>query len=112
MHLLLVKMESVYAVFEYLCESSWIDILQDDMGFPQYNRRNPRRDPETLHTILTKLTDSSWAHCLEDYRRDIEEDLGIAFMTVKDMRNVYIRNALLHVDGVGYDIAERIADMV
>ena len=105
-------MESVYAIFEYLCESSWIDILQDDMGFPQYKRRTPRTDPETMHTILTEMHSSSWAHGLEDYHRDIEEDLGIAFMTVKDMRNVYLRNVLLKVDGVGYDIAERIADMV
>jgi hypothetical protein len=105
-------MESVYAVFEYLNESSWIDFLQDDYGFPQYNRKSPRSDPDTLHTILTELHGSSWADSLEDYRRDIEEDLGIKFMSVKEMRNVYLRNELLKIDGVGYDIAERIADMV
>jgi hypothetical protein len=105
-------MESVYAVFEYLNESSWIDFLQDDYGFPQYRRKNPRSDPATLYTILTELHGSSWADSLEDYRRDIEEDLGIKFMSVNEMRNVYIRNELLKIDCVGYDIAERIADMV
>ena len=105
-------MESVYAIFEFLKESSWIDSLQDNFGYTQFNRTNPRSDPEMLHTILTEMHESSWADNLEDFRRDIEEDLGIAFMSVKEMRNVYLRNALLQVDGVGYDIAERIADMV
>ena len=105
-------MESVYSIFEYLNESTWIDLLQDDYGFPQYNRRNPRSDPETLHKILTELHESSWADSLEVYQRDIEEDLGIAFMSVKEMRNVYLRNALLKIDGVGFDIADTIANMV
>jgi hypothetical protein len=104
-------MESVYAIFEFLNESTWIDFLPD-YGFHDFNRRNPRSDPEMLHTILTELYESSWADMLDVYQRDIEEDLGIPFMSVKDMRNVYIRNVLLKIDGVGFDIADTIANMV
>jgi hypothetical protein len=90
-------MENVRAVFEYLKESTWVQSLEEPVKLPE---------------ILLELYESTWADELYHYKRDIEEDLGIRFMTVKDMRNAYLTELLLKIDGVGYDIADKIASMV
>ena len=111
-------MENVLAVFEYMKESTWIQSLEK-YGYPlpmQYEV------PAKLPEILLDLYESTWAEDLYMYKRDIEEGLGIKFMTVKEMRNVYLTDLhrrraialvlLLKVDGVGFDIAEKISNLV
>lgn len=105
-------MDTVYSIFEYLHESTFVEKLVYDCGFPDYDPKNPRKNPEMMHTILIELYDTEWADTLLYYQADITDDLGVTFMTVKEMRDVYLTNALLKIDGVCYDVAERIARMV
>jgi hypothetical protein len=101
-------MEYTRSVFLFMRESSWIDTLMDDFGYTTYNRTNP--DQEMLDRILVDLCDSSWAHQLEDYRRDIEEVAGLEFRTVNEMRKMRLIDVLM--ESTNFDIAETIANMV
>jgi hypothetical protein len=80
-------MDSVFELFDFMKESTWIETLMYTYGYQDFNPINP--DYKMLGDILFELHESTWSDQLHLYKPDIE-DVGLKFLTVLDMRNIYL----------------------
>jgi hypothetical protein len=99
-------MDSVFALFDFLKESTWIETLMYTYGYQDFNPNKP--DYHMLGDILFDLHESTWSDQLYLYRTDIEE-VGLKFLTVLDMRNIYLEKLIVDNSNLTSDVAHRIA---
>lgn len=69
----------VYAIFERLKESTWIESL-DKYGYPQVT-------VDQIPEIVSTLSESTWAEKLDIYKPDIVAD-GLQFISVPEMKRI------------------------
>ncbi len=100
------KMDSVFALFDFMKESTWIETLMYTFGYQDFNPSNP--DYHMLGEILFELHESSWSDQLHLYQPDIEE-VGLKFLTVFDMRNIYLEQIIVNNSSLDSDVAHKIA---
>lgn len=99
------QMDSVFAIFEYLKESTWIETLMYTYGYQEFNPRNPGYN--MLGDILIELYESTWSDQLHIYRTDIEDE-GLKFLTVLEMRNIYLEKLIVDNSILNSDVARKI----
>ena len=108
-------MDRVYSIFYAMRESTWMQNLyayrgEDKCGDACLAMTEVYdHDRKHIPIILTELYESSWAYELELHKPDLMDELGY-FLTVKEMRNIYITSLLQNV--ICYDMAEHISSFV
>ena len=80
-----------------------MDTLVYTYGYSDFDRENP--SIESIQEVVFDLDESTWADDLLMYRED-----GIPFMTVPEMRNVFIEDILCKVTQP--DIAKKITSFL
>ena len=98
-------MDSVFELFDFMKESTWIETLMYTYGYQDFNPSNP--DYKMLGDILFELHESTWSDQLNLYKPDIE-DAGLKFLTVLDMRNIYLEQLIVNNTRMNIDIARKI----
>jgi hypothetical protein len=98
-------MDSVFAIFDFMQESTWIESLYT-YGYQGFNPRSP--DYNMLGDILFDLHESTWSEQLHIYKPDIE-DAGLKFLTILDMKNIYLEQLIVDNTILGHDVARKIA---
>ena len=97
-------MDQVIRLFEFMRDSNWIqDLYTYDMSVDP-------SDSESIGKVLLELSSSNWSDDLYTYEPDITE-AGIKFMSIRDMRNLYLSNLLTKV-GLDSDTSLKIAEMI
>lgn len=97
-------MDSVYAIFDLFHESTWIQNLYK-YGYVEMTQVYDRKH---IPAIIMELYESSWSDELEFLRPDVEH-AGLTFMTIDEMRHVYIAEVLnVLQDVVCDDVAKQI----
>jgi hypothetical protein len=99
-------MDSVFALFNYLKESTWIESLMYTYGYQDFNPSEP--EYHMLGGILLELHESTWSDDLHLYKPDIEDE-GLKFLTVFEMRNIYLEQLIVDNTKLTSDVAHRIA---
>ena len=84
-------------------ESSWIETLRYTYGYEDYENN--------LGLVLLEMHESSWSDDLHLYRGNIEEE-GLQFLTVLEMRNIYLSELLIDCTKLDSDIVSRIVSSV
>lgn len=69
----------VYAIFELLKESTWIESL-DVYGYTTFHK-------DLVPELVATLPESTWAENLPYYKPDIENE-GLKFLTVPEMKKI------------------------
>ena len=100
-------MDTIRNIFLFMNESTWMDSLMYTYGYNDVNRWNP--SPESIQEVIFDLYESTWSEDLLLYQPDIEE-AGLPFMTIREMRNVYIETFLNKLTEP--DITRKIIEMV
>ena len=100
-------MDTIRNIFLFMNESTWMDSLMYTYGYNDFNRWNP--SPESIQEVIFDLYESTWSEDLLLYQPDIEE-AGLPFMTIRQMRNVYIETFLNKLTEP--DITRKIIEMV
>jgi hypothetical protein len=71
-------MEDIYAIFDLLKESSWIESL-DSYGY-KYSK-------DLIPTLVTELDESTWAEQLEHLKPDIT-NAGMKYLSIPEMKAI------------------------
>jgi len=98
-------MDSVFALFDFMKESTWIETLMYTYGYPDFNPSKPEHD--MLGNVLIELHESTWSDQLYLYRPDIEH-AGLKFLTVLEMRNIYLEQLIVNNTNINVDVARKI----
>ena len=77
----------------------------DTYGYDQFNPSEP--DYHMLGDILIDLHESTWSDDLHLYKPDIEDE-GLKFLTVFEMRNIYLEQLIVDNSKLTSDVARKI----
>lgn len=74
-------MDDVYAIFDFLVESTWISCDLQNI-YVMYERKN-------IPEYITTFEGSTWAEQLYNYKEDILAE-GLIFISVPEMKEIYL----------------------
>ena len=85
----MTSMQHVYAIFELLKESTWIESI-DRYGYDTFSM-------DMIPMLISELFDSTWADNLEVYRRDIVEKGCLIYLSVPEMKQIFEKEVAMYV---------------